>query len=199
MGQYWYLVNLNKREFINPHGLNSGMKLCEQLANHPSTGSALVILCAAMPAARGGGDFDLDRNTTPGPMPDDYQAIAKETIGRWAGNRIALIGDYAKKTDLPAEYAADLIYPLCGMTDRDFKEVIAHCKDQMNDPQNESWIPDLKDHITRLTAEFKNRGPYTDITDKVRRVIAHELGGTFKKMYPEDPDCEIYDYDPVKR
>lgn len=102
MGQYWKVVNLTKNEFITPHKLGCGLKLWEQLANHPGTGAALIILCAAMPEARGGGDFDLDANwhgpereaamkahkidgCTPGPMPEDYPTVAKRTIGRWAG------------------------------------------------------------------------------------------------------------------
>ena len=37
MGQYWLPVNLDKREFVNPHKLGAGLKLWEQLANHPGT------------------------------------------------------------------------------------------------------------------------------------------------------------------
>lgn len=106
MGQYWLPVNLDKKEFIHPHKLGAGLKLWEQLANHPGTGAALIILTAAMPEPRGGGDLDLEENwhgperkfpehsTEPGPMSEDYSTIAKRTIGRWAGDRIALIGDY---------------------------------------------------------------------------------------------------------
>jgi hypothetical protein len=32
-------------------------------------------------------------------MPTDYPAIARRTIGRWAGDRVALVGDYAKDSD----------------------------------------------------------------------------------------------------
>jgi len=75
-----------------------------------------------MPEPRGGGDFDLEsnwhgperdmaiHNITPGPMPKDYSAIARHTIGRWAGDRIALVGDYAEDSDLPAEFEASKIW-----------------------------------------------------------------------------------------
>jgi hypothetical protein len=152
MGQYWYPVNLDKKEFIHPHELGSGIKLWEQLANHPSTGAALIILCAAMPQARGGGDFDLEenwhgpertfpeRNTTPAPMPKDYQETAAAMIGRWAGDRIALVGDYAEDTDLSPKKGdppASTIYGLCS---------------------SDEW---------------------KDITADVARVIEHELHGSF--------------------
>jgi hypothetical protein len=157
MGQYWVVVNLDKREYVLPHTLGVGLKLWEQLAGHPGTGTALLILCAAMPDARGGGDFDIDENwhgpertfpehnTSPGPMPEEYPAIAARTIGRWAGNRIALIGDYAEPTDLktnPGEPTASQIYGLCG-----------------EDEEAEgSWI---------------------DVSMDVARVIEHELNGQY--------------------
>ena len=92
MGQYWYPVNLDKKEFIHPHKLGNGLKLWEQLANHPGTGAALVILTAAMPEPRGGWDI---RN-------------ADGVVGRWAGDRIALVGDYAEPNDLPDDDAAEV-------------------------------------------------------------------------------------------
>lgn len=153
MGQYWYPVNLDKKEFVNTHALGTGLKLREQLASHPGTGAALIILCAAMPEVRGGGDFDWDKNwhgperkypehnLQPPAFPQDYQKIAKRTIGRWAGDRIALVGDYAKRTDLPARFKADKIYAEC-------------------DP-------------------YEHKGEYKDITSDVAKVIEHELRGNY--------------------
>lgn len=102
MGQYWYPVNLDKKEFIDPHRLGSGLKLWEQLANSPGSGSALIILCAAMPVRRGGGDFYTTH------VGDE------RVVGRWAGDRIALVGDYAKDSDLPQEFKASGIVNECG-------------------------------------------------------------------------------------
>ncbi len=150
MGQYWKAVNLDKKEYIDNYKLGTGAKLWEQLANHPGTGAALIVLCAAMPEARGGGDFDLDENwhgaertfpkhhISPGPMPEAYPVIAKRTIGRWAGDKIALVGDYAEDSDLAAVYQASTIYGEC-----------------------------------------KEGGRYTDITDDLAKVIEHELRGKF--------------------
>lgn len=85
MGQYWLPVNLDKHEYLMPHRLGTGLKLWEQLANHPGTGAALLVLLAAMPERRGGGDFQTD------PM-----------VGRWAGDRVVLVGDYSEDADLPS-------------------------------------------------------------------------------------------------
>ena len=145
MGQYWKAVNLDKREYLDPHKMDSGAKLWEQLAA-PSVGQALVILCAAQREARGAGDLDMDINwhgperefpqhdACGGPMPSDYPAIAMRTIGRWAGNRVAFVGDYAQDSDLPGSpYATSKIY------------------------------------------ECTDNGDWTDVSDDVLAVIAHEL------------------------
>lgn len=130
MGQYWYVVNLDKKEYVHPHQLGSGLKLWEQLANNPGSGEALVILCAAMPEARGGGDLDLDANWhgpertggPEGPVISEYNEIARRTIGRWAGDRIALVGDYAEDSDLAPEHKASTIYNRCSV-DGDYTNV----------------------------------------------------------------------------
>jgi len=96
MGQYWLPVDLSKREFIDPCKLDAGLKLREQAGSWPGTGTALVVLCAAMPVSRGGGDLR--------PHP---------AVGRWAGDRVALVGDYAEDSDLPAEFQASSIYKKC--------------------------------------------------------------------------------------
>lgn len=100
MGQYWLPVNLDKKEFIDPHKLDSGLKLWEQLAND-GVGKALIVLTAAHPIVRGGGDLATD-------YPEAVRAI-----GRWAGDRIAIVGDYAEDGDLAPEHGAASIYGKC--------------------------------------------------------------------------------------
>lgn len=77
MGQYHCVANLDKREFVDPHKLACGLKLWEQLASHPGTGGALVVLLASASNGEGGGDL----------KPADI-------VGRWRGDRIAFVGDY---------------------------------------------------------------------------------------------------------
>jgi hypothetical protein len=166
MGQYWNLVNLDKKEYVDHYKVGCGAKLWEQLANHPSTGTALIILCAAMPEARGGGDFDLEdnwhgpertfpeHNGSPGPMPEDYEVIARRTIGRWTGDRIAFVGDYAEDSDLPEEFEASKISGLCA-------------------------TPEEYERYEMADDGIKKEDLYTDISDDVCRVIEHELNGKF--------------------
>lgn len=129
MGQYWKAVNLDKREYVTPHKLGVGLKLGEQIGSGHGTPDALFILTAAMRERRGSGDFDWDSNyygperdnnrendrIAGGPVQDDYNTVAKRTIGRWAGDRIAIVGDYSEDSDLPSSpIPFGEIYNLCG-------------------------------------------------------------------------------------
>jgi len=98
MGQYHYLVNINKRQFIHPHRIGNGLKLYEQIRWPYSTATALVMLLAASSkdGGRGGGDFHAEH-----PL-----------VGSWAGDRIAFIGDYSRPDDIPA-CNAERIYAEC--------------------------------------------------------------------------------------
>jgi hypothetical protein len=82
-------------------------------------------------------------------MPDDYPAVAKRTIGRWAGDRIAFVGDYAEDGDLAPEHGAKSIYGRC--------KSAAYPEEDVLGPGT----------------------PFVDITPDVARVIEHELGGKF--------------------
>lgn len=162
MGQYWKAVNLDKREFINPHKLGAGLKLWEQLANAPGTGAALVILCAAMPEPRGGGDLDMEENwhgperrvpgrdnTRPGPMPDDCPKVAKRTH-RTVGRRPDRARRRLRRGLRPPGRVQGQhhIYGRC------------YAKDER---------------------EKGAKGPFfEDITDDVARVIEHELNGKYE-------------------
>ena len=186
MGQYWMVVNLDKKEFVDPHKLGTGLKLWEQLANSPGTGGALIILCAAMPEARGGGDFDLDKNwhgperkdtpefgCKPGPMPEEYADIAHRTIGRWAGDRIALVGDYAENSDLPRKFHAKTIFGKCQA--KEHMEYNADPKGAQYQNMTPGKNYGLYAHrVVDAPSEFK------DISEDVCAVIEHELNGKFK-------------------
>ena len=81
MGQYHKLYNLDKKEFINPHAINNGLKLREQLSGDKSTAAALFLLIANS-NGRGGGDVN------------DH-----DLIGTWSGDRVLVQGDYSDEND----------------------------------------------------------------------------------------------------
>lgn len=78
MGQYYYIVNLDREEYLHPHKFGDGLKLME-FSN--SAGGVLCGLAVLLADGndRGGGDLRSDH----------------PTIGSWAGDRIVVAGDYA--------------------------------------------------------------------------------------------------------
>ena len=187
MGQYWIPVNLDKREYISPHKLGCGLKLGEQTGTFPGTGTALLILCAAQRDRRGGGDLDMDENwhgperdmaihnVTPGPMPAEYPEIAARTIGRWAGDRIVIVGDYAEDSDLPAEPNFSEIYSRCrGLTDKEKQSELAYLLRIAGEATTQDHADGIMKRIRAL-----EQPEYTDVSDDVCRVIEHELHGKF--------------------
>lgn len=173
IGQYWYPANIDKKEFVDPHKLGTGLKLWEQLANHPGTGAALIILCAAMPEPRGGGDLDMAEEGFVGDLKKaagvGYAEVAKRTIGRWAGDRIALVGDYAERGDLAPRDNADLIYDLCA-TEEERLNQVAHLRN-IGKSGDKRYL--------RKADRLAKAQLYTDISDDVCQVIEHELKGKF--------------------
>ncbi len=77
MGQYYLIVNLDKREYLYPHRFGDGLKLTEFGCSSDGTMTALAILLADG-NGRGFGDLEAD------------DAI----VGSWAGDRIVVAGDY---------------------------------------------------------------------------------------------------------
>jgi hypothetical protein len=90
MGQYHYVANLDKKEYVHPHRMGDGLKLLEFGSSGcgTMTGLALLLACSN---GRGGGDLHSDH----------------KVIGSWAGDRIAIIGDYAEAGDFPGFENAD--------------------------------------------------------------------------------------------
>jgi hypothetical protein len=91
MGQYHLLVNSDKKEFVNPRMLDMGMKQIEHCGFLGDLPLIQYLLTTASPG-RGGGDFKLEDN--------------REFIGRWAGDRVFILGDYTEENDVPKVRAA---------------------------------------------------------------------------------------------
>lgn len=81
MGQYHYVVNLDKRQYLHPHTFGQGLKLMEFGSDGGGTMLALAVLLAG-DNGRGGGDFH-----EPG-------SGLRELVGSWAGDRVVIAGDY---------------------------------------------------------------------------------------------------------
>jgi hypothetical protein len=89
MGQYFTLVNLDKREYVCPWCIGGGAKLWEWAAN---TSSSVISLLIRKSDEGGRGDYYGYRRGCGegGPIHGPLSSI----VGRWAGDRIALVGDY---------------------------------------------------------------------------------------------------------
>jgi hypothetical protein len=83
MGQYHHPVCIEAEEGLSPHVLGCGLKEGEQGFTRPGTPNAIVALVCAR-----GGNMPADCSQSP-------------LIGRWAGKRVLVQGDYAADDDIP--------------------------------------------------------------------------------------------------
>jgi len=79
MGQYYKIVNVKKKQYLNPHTFGDGAKLMEFSSNSIGVLAGLSILLADG-NGRGGGDLHSEN----------------EIIGSWSGDNIVIAGDYAE-------------------------------------------------------------------------------------------------------
>jgi hypothetical protein len=82
MGQYHIPVCPDLAEAFMPHDIGCGLKSAEQLFTRPGTCAALVALVSAR-----GGNMPADLSQSP-------------LVGRWAGRRVLIQGDYAEDGDI---------------------------------------------------------------------------------------------------
>jgi len=109
MGQYHKVYNLDKREFIHGHQINNGLKLMEQCGpGEGATTSDAVWLLLANSNGRGGGD-----------------APKHSMVGRWAGDRLVVQGDYVEGTD--TAYIPDCEIESFTNISADVKEMLGTC------------------------------------------------------------------------
>ena len=104
MGQYHHAVNLDKREYLNPHDMGLGLKQWEQVSERTALALVALLSCSN---GRGGGD-----------LPE-----VEGVSGRWAGDRIAFVGDYTEEGDIESYPDIDRVYGLCGASQEDIDEL----------------------------------------------------------------------------
>lgn len=85
MGQYHILVNYDKKEVVEPYEIGLGAKQVEQLGAFEGTIADAMYLLVMTSPARGGGDLPLT-----------------SVSGRWAGDRVMIVGDYTEDSDVPS-------------------------------------------------------------------------------------------------
>lgn len=116
MGQYHILANLDTKEFVNPRALGGGVKQYEHTFYDGDLAHAMYLLTMTSPA-RGGGDW-----------------AETEMSGRWAGDRVVILGDYTEDEDLPAFPEAHKLYKEIQEHGRDIGELVATALTVVHEP-----------------------------------------------------------------
>ena len=80
MGQYFKVINQTKKEVLNPHTFGNGLKLWEFVSDGNGVLQGLGLLLAE-------GHVEYDKNNELKPST---------IIGRWHGDSITILGDYAR-------------------------------------------------------------------------------------------------------
>lgn len=170
MGQYHHPVNFTAFQSLSPHNLGSGLKAWEQI-------------CGGIPAALAG---LLAHN--PGNAPGDLGH--HPMVGKWAGHRIAIIGDYADDDDIPGYKGTPLsrVYELCLKTDPNIEDYSWGTEADRNNQ--------VKEALENLES-LKEEGikPYADITKTLFGLIEEALsirfcGTGWKAEIPVKPRAE---------
>lgn len=174
MGQYHILVNLTKKQFVHPHQVGNGLKLWGQVGWEHSLSTALYMLIAAS-NDRGGGDFAEH------PM-----------VGSWAGDSIALIGDYAEPNDVPSCLDSQLVYKICMMVcypdkdDNDYIKNLAKSWTHISDKVRDMMMANFPDIRYKKTAGWM----------EIEKVNPEDMGKKFAEFcYPSSN----WGWDTIKR
>lgn len=142
MGQYHAFVNFTKREYVRPWPLGSGAKCREQVnwPYSPSTALFMLLTGAVKGGARGGGDF---RSENP-------------LIGLWAGDKVAVVGDYSEREDYPNVSAKEY-------------------KVMMNSVWGDKEVyTDISDRVREMMAEeFKDEMEYKEKKNSIKYQDGH--------------------------
>lgn len=115
MGQYYYVVNPDKKQYLHPHKFGCGLKLGEFSSAPFGPMNALAILLA-VGNGRGGGDLQI-KNA-------DADAVL---VGSWAGDRVFVAGDYAgdcgiKPSD-PSKFDSDDTPSLYAIAREEYEDI----------------------------------------------------------------------------
>ena len=142
MGQYHSLFNLDKLEVVNPHDLGFGAKQREHSGHGGGSLADILYVLCAYKEARGGGDWANDNSD----FPEFTNGVFK---GRWHGDRVAVIGDYAELGDLPEAWNdAFVIKEYNGETFKTFN--MSRTKEDGFEPFFRDIADEVRPHIAKL-------------------------------------------------
>jgi hypothetical protein len=127
MSQSHLIANLDRQEFILPTSLQIGNQLTA-LAGGYGAMAALTLLIAASNGKGTGDVYWYEGSEDDGHRNHQEHPVARHIIGRWAGERIAIIGDY---------YDADNEDAQIGLAKGAYK---------MIEDQQEGWV-DISEHV----------------------------------------------------
>ena len=149
MGQYYKIVNVKKKQYLNPHTFGDGAKLMEFSMSASGVLAGLAILLADG-NNRGGGDLCSEN----------------EIIGSWSGDNIVIAGDYADNGKFLPVDKIDL--NLYGVASEEGEDISLKVLDALFDDsfffdvfrKNNSWkTGDVKDLINRKMKEYGLKEP----------------------------------------
>lgn len=138
MGQYRILANWDKKEWVDPHKIGLGLKQAEQIgAFHASMGD-IPYLLVSISNGRGGGDVPTEG--------------LEDILGRWAGDRVLVVGDYSEEGDVN-------IVGDDGLFINPRKEIYTPCQDRAH-PQYSEWddISIMIDHMIEALWGYRMSG-----------------------------------------
>lgn len=138
MGQYYMIVNLDKKQYLNPHKFGDGLKLLEFGSSGNGTMCGLAVLLANS-NGRGGGDLRSE----------------KEVIGSWAGDRIVIAGDYAEKGDAGEGEGEDNLFTLTDQEGSGFVDVSDQVVEALLDDR---WLRSEFVEVARSRAKWGEGG-----------------------------------------
>ena len=196
MGQYFKIVNVKKREYINPHMFGEGLKLMEF---GMSAGGSLTALAVLLSNGNGRGGGDLDSSN--------------EIIGSWAGDPIVVAGDYGDDGKfLPADKQETNLYCVAGDEGTDISAKV------LDALMEDRWFrEDFIKNWGHANIHDSYYGEQTKIVEKWKAIQngtvpppvikEHDVTGSTGKVYkitePDDPNgvwtcsCPAYTYDKV--
>lgn len=103
MGQYFMIANLDRKEYVSSHKIGDGLKLLEQANSEGGVMNALHLLLACGNGKGGGDLYSMTEKHEVDMGPDRPPLVVQDgwgdPVGRWAFDRIVVIGDYAERED----------------------------------------------------------------------------------------------------